>query len=134
MITVEEALKRVLARARPRPAEITPVADALGLVLAEEVTSDVDSPPHDKSIVDGYAVVAADLAGGEARLEVLEEIVAGAVPTRQVAAGQATRLMTGAPLPPGADAVVMVENAQVLPGPDGGVERVLLRAAQVRPG
>jgi molybdopterin molybdotransferase len=134
MITVEEALERVLARARPRPAETIPVADALGLVLAEEVTSDVDSPPHDKSIVDGYAVVAADLAAGEARLEVLEEVVAGAVPTRQVAPGQATRLMTGAPLPPGADAVVMVENAQVLPRPDGGVERVLLRASQVRPG
>ena len=60
------------------------LADALGLVLAEDVASDVDSPPYDKSIVDGYAVVAEDLRDGVARLEILEEVTAGAVPQATV--------------------------------------------------
>jgi molybdopterin molybdotransferase len=107
-------LQQVLAEARPREACEVPLRDALGLVLAEDVTSDVDSPPHDKSIVDGYAVVAADLAAGAAELVVLEEVVAGAVPRRAVTPGASVRVMTGAPIPEGADAVVMIEQAELL--------------------
>ena len=61
MISVDEALQLVLEHARCKPAASIASNDALGLVLAEDIASDVDSPPHDKSIVDGYAVVAADL-------------------------------------------------------------------------
>ncbi len=114
MLSVSEALDRVLARAKPRPAVGCASCDALGLVLAEEIASDVDSPPHNKSIVDGYAVVAADLAGGRAELEVLEEVTAGDVPRRAVCSGTAVRVMTGAPVPEGADAVVMVEQSELI--------------------
>jgi molybdopterin molybdotransferase len=114
MLSVDEALQAVLARAHAKAPVVRPLADALGLVLAEDVASDVDSPPHDKSVVDGYAVVAADLAGGSAELEVLEEVTAGAVPTRAVTSGTSTRIMTGAPLPAGADAVVMIEHSHPL--------------------
>lgn len=114
MLSVDEALKRVLAEAVGRPSIECPLRDALGLVLAEDVTSDVDSPPHDKSLVDGYAVVAADLAGGSVELAVLEEVTAGAVPHRAVARGASVRVMTGAPIPEGADAVVMIERSELV--------------------
>jgi molybdopterin molybdotransferase len=110
MLTVAEALQHVLQRARPRPANEVAVVDAVGLALAEDVASDVDSPPYDKSLVDGYAVLAGDLATGAATLRVIEEVTAGAVPSKSVQAGEAVRIMTGAPLPAGADAVVMVEQ------------------------
>ena len=64
MLSVTEALQHVLAQCRPLTLVARAAADALGLVLAENVTSDVDSPPHDKSLVDGYAVIAADLTSG----------------------------------------------------------------------
>jgi molybdopterin molybdotransferase len=81
--------------------------------LAEDIAADLDSPPHDKSIVDGYAVMAADLAGGSAELAILEEITAGALPTRTVSPGHCSRIMTGAPIPTGADAVVMIERSEL---------------------
>lgn len=112
MLSVDEALELVLARATARAPRDCALADALGLVLGEDVTSDVDSPPHDKSLVDGYAIVAEDLASGQAELEVVEEVTAGAVPTKSVTRGQATRIMTGAPIPRGATAVVMVEYCE----------------------
>ncbi len=114
MLSVDEALQQVLARARPRPAAECAVGLTRGLVLAEDIASDIDSPPHDKSVVDGYAVRAADLADGSAELDVLEEVTAGAVPTREVTRGSATRIMTGAPIPAGADAVVMIEHARLV--------------------
>jgi len=112
MLSVDEAIDLVLARAQALAPRATALADADGLVLAEDVASPIDSPPYDKSIVDGYAVVAADLQTGEARLAILEEVVAGAVPRVRVERGTATRIMTGAPIPPGADAVVMVERTE----------------------
>ncbi len=96
MLTVDQALALVEQQVRPKPPVHLPVASSLGLLLAEDVASDVDSPPHDKSLVDGYAVAAGDLAGGEARLQILEEVVAGAVPSLRVREGAATRIMTGA--------------------------------------
>src|SRR5262245_60375885 len=110
MISVEEAQLLVAARGIPLAPMEVPLADASGLVLAEEIASDIDSPPYDKALVDGYAVVAADFAHAAkgVTLGILEEVVAGAVPTRPVTPGTATRIMTGAPLPAGADAVVMV--------------------------
>jgi len=96
------------------PSIEVPCQDAWGMVLAEAVASDVDSPPCDRSVVDGYAVCSADLRDGSAELTVLEELPAGRLPKHAVARGTAVRVMTGAPIPPGADAVVMVEHGQLL--------------------
>src|SRR6478672_142566 len=112
MLNIDEALKLVLDDTQPLRAVATSIAEARSRVLAETITSDVDSPPHDKSIVDGYAIVAADIAQPPVELTVLEEVTAGAVPTRAVGRGTATRIMTGAPIPAGADAVVMVEQTE----------------------
>jgi len=130
MLSVDEALQQVLSRAKPKPPAACSIHDALGLVLGEEIRSDVDSPPHDKSLVDGYAVIAEDLALGQAELEVLEEITAGAVPTRTLGRGQTARIMTGAPVPSGADAVVMVEDSRPLAA-GGALGRVRIATRRV---
>jgi molybdopterin molybdotransferase len=124
MLSVEEALREVLLRATARPAAVCLLDESLVRVLAEDISSDIDSPPHDKSLVDGYAVVAADFKEGPAELDILEEVTAGALPTRIVTRGNATRIMTGAPIPGGADAVVMVEQTQPVTGPGLGSVRV----------
>jgi molybdopterin molybdotransferase len=113
MLEVADALELVLAEAKPLPPQLVTAGTAHGHVLAEAVVSDIDSPPHDKSIVDGYAVLADDTASAGALLVVLEEVTAGAVPTKRLQPGTATRIMTGAPLPDGADAVVMVEQTKL---------------------
>ena len=128
MLSVDQAVKLVLDRTEPLPAVSTELADACGCVLAEAVISDVDSPPHDKAIVDGYAIVAADIKAGQVELAILEEVTAGEVPTRGVEHGTATRIMTGAPLPPGADAVVMVEQTETVG------EHVCILQTAVKPG
>lgn len=115
MLTVADALSLVLQHARPLPAVEQPLsASSLGLVLAQDVASDLDMPPYTKSLMDGYAVRTADLAHGCGDLHVVEEITAGKTPQVPLGPGQAARIMTGAPLPVGADAVVMVERTQLL--------------------
>ena len=114
MISIEEALAAVLKHAAPLAPQRVPLSQSAGRVLAEAVVSDIDSPPHDKALMDGYAVRCEDLADGTAELEILEEITAGAVPTRPLSSGQTSRIMTGAPLPSGADAVVVVEHSRLL--------------------
>ena len=113
MLSVEQALQLVLHHAEQLSPVSTGLADACGCVLAEAIVSDIDSPPHDKSVVDGYAVIAADVAFGGVELSILEEVTAGAVPSLTVEPGTATRIMTGAPIPAGADAVVMVEQTEM---------------------
>src|SRR4051812_27070585 len=110
MLSVDQALKLILERIEPLAPRTVELADAIGCVLAESVLSDIDSPPHDKAQVDGYAVVAASVRSSSTMLEVIEEVTAGEVPRKNVEPGLATRIMTGAPLPAGADAVVMVEQ------------------------
>jgi molybdopterin molybdotransferase len=117
MLSVAEALSQILEHAHAKPPGEVALAEAVGLVLAEDVVSDIDSPPHDKSMVDGYAVLAADVIDGRAKLGVMEEITAGAVPSRKIVPGFCSRIMTGAPLPEGVDAVVMVERTQFYPSP-----------------
>jgi molybdopterin molybdotransferase len=114
MFTVHQALARIIEHVSPRAPLDVALADALGLVLAQDVVSDGDSPPFDKSMMDGYAVRTADIQGGAARLEVIEEVTAGRVARRSLAAGQAIRIMTGAPIPDGADAVVRLEDTRFL--------------------
>ena len=98
MLSVADALRLVLQHAAPL-APLTAALDSslLGLVLAEDVASDIDSPPYDKSMMDGYAVRSADVASGQATLSVVDEILAGATPKMAIAPGQAVRIMTGAP-------------------------------------
>jgi molybdopterin molybdotransferase len=116
MLSVEEALERILEAFHPLDLERTPLVDALGRVLAEDVYADVDIPPHSNSSMDGYAVLAADTAGAScetpARLRVIAELAAGYVAKTPVTSGAAVRIMTGAPIPPGADAVVQVEDTE----------------------
>jgi molybdopterin molybdotransferase len=109
MLTVEQALAAVLNETEPLAPVSVELAAALGLVSAEETISDIDSPPFDKALMDGFAVRSADLASGAGRLRILEVITAGMTPSKPVTAGSATRIMTGAPLPEGADAVVEIE-------------------------
>ncbi len=129
MHSVAEAQALILQHARPLPPESMPLTQGLGRILAEEVASDLDMPPFDKALMDGYAVRSADLADGRATLAVVEEITAGRTPTRPLAPGQAARIMTGAPIPAGADAVVIVERSRPL---DDG--HVLLEDRPPRPG
>jgi molybdopterin molybdotransferase len=112
MLSVEQALSHVMEWAKPLPPRRLRLADALGLRLAEDVQADRDLPPFDKSLVDGYAVRSDDLAGGDRWLKVGEEITAGRMPTRALAPGECAAIMTGAPLPERADAVLMLEDAQ----------------------
>ncbi len=118
-LTVDEAVKRLLTEATPLPAEEVGLHDALGRTLAEDLYATCDLPPFDRAAMDGYAVRAADTKGAApdapARLRVVETIAAGNVPKRALQAGEASRIMTGAMLPPGSDAVVMFEQT-VRPG------------------
>lgn len=96
--------------------ERVPLIEAAGRVLARDVTSDRDVPPFSRAGMDGYAVVAEDTFGASRydpkTLRVVEKIYTGEVPTRRVAAGEASEIATGAPMPAGADAVVMVEETE----------------------
>ncbi|MDH4228920.1 MAG: molybdopterin molybdotransferase MoeA [Nitrospirota bacterium] len=115
MIPFEEALEQVLKIAPQPRFEQVMLHDALGRVLAEEITAPRDLPPWNNSAVDGFAVRAIDTTAATPErpieLSVLETIAAGAMPTQRVDQGAATRIMTGAPMPEGADAVVMVEDS-----------------------
>jgi molybdopterin molybdotransferase len=114
MISVEEALEKVLSYVEVLEPERKPILDCLGQVLAEDVSSSIDIPPLDNSAMDGYALRAEDTRGaGESSpvyLTVVGEVAAGSMPTNEVRSGTAIRIMTGAPLPEGADAVVQFEN------------------------
>jgi molybdopterin molybdotransferase len=113
MLEVEEALAVVLERTQVHPPVETALGPAaLGRVVAESVASDLDSPPFAKSLMDGYAVRSAD-AAASVTLTVIEEVAAGATPTRSLGPGQATRVMTGAPVPAGADAVIPHEQTEL---------------------
>lgn len=118
LLSVTDAVRRISEHLPPPRATSVPLAESLGLVLVEEVRSDLDMPPFAKSMMDGFAVRAADTvraadnADRPATLKVVDTIHAGSLPKRGVAAGQASRIMTGAPVPAGADAVVAVEKTE----------------------
>src|SRR6202171_2764316 len=110
MISVEEALARLLAPLEALPPEQVSVADAVGRVLAEDVAARRTQPPFAVSAMDGYAVRAADVAQVPAKLRIVAEIPAGAGYGGTIGAGEAARIFTGAPLPAGADAIVIQED------------------------
>lgn len=131
MIEVEEAQRRVLAEVPVLGVEEVPLVDALGRVLREDVAAPDDVPQRDNSAMDGYAVRAEDVANAPVSLRVIEDLPAGTVAKERVVAGTAIRIMTGALLPDGADAVVHVE----LTDAGSGVVRVheaVPRGANVR--
>ena len=113
MISIEEAFAFLDETIKILPNQQTQIADAVGKILAADVVADVDSPPHDKSVMDGFAIRSDDVDAGVKRLKVIETVIAGGWPELQLKSGQATRIMTGAPIPIGADSVVMVELTKV---------------------
>lgn len=123
MRSLDEHRAATLALAAPLPAIEVPLLDALGLVLAADVTTQAALPRWDNSAMDGYAVRAADVAGASVDagvvLRVVGDVAAGSADEPEVAPGTAVRIMTGAPLPPGADAVVPVEQTAVPDAPAG---------------
>lgn len=116
-------IRALLTPLAPRPAETVALRDALGRVTAEPVRSPIDLPPFRNSQMDGFAVRAGDLAAG-AVLPVVAEIAAAPGAPAPLAPGTAARIMTGAPVPPGADAVVPVEDTEP-DAPDGAGVRIL---------
>ncbi len=116
MISVEEALNRILARIQVLGLEKVDIIGSLGRVIGEDILAPRDIPPLDNSAMDGYAVRATDIKRASREspipLKVIEELPAGAIPQRSVTKGEAVRIMTGAPIPKGADTVVMVEDTE----------------------
>jgi len=116
MLSVEEALERVLSAFQPFPPERIPIMETLGRVVTEDVFSDMDIPPLANTSMDGYAVQAGDTTGASwenpVRLRIIYDLAAGYTTDLRVTAGCAIRIMTGAPIPPGADAVVQFEDTE----------------------
>ena len=131
MISADEALRIVLENTSRLGVERVPILRALGRVLAEEIRSPRDIPGFDNSAMDGYAVRSADVASASesspVRLEVIETVPAGKMPSKKVERGQAARTMTGAPIADGADAIIQVEKTR---GSGATVE--ILAAAEAR--
>ena len=110
LVSADDALARILDGVPALPAVEAPLLDALGLVLAEDVAADHDVPPFRNSAMDGYAVRGDDVASAPVELRVVGEIAAGGFPQGEVGPGEAMRIMTGAPMPAGADTVVRFED------------------------
>jgi len=114
MISVEEALEKILQAVDILQEEQVPILESLGQVLAEDIKSDINVPPLDNSAMDGYAVQSQDTRGADREspkyLRVIDTVMAGSISERQVVPGTAVRIMTGAPVPQGADSVVQFEN------------------------
>jgi molybdopterin molybdotransferase len=116
MITVDEALDKILSHIHPLGFERVSILDALGRVIAEDIHANRNIPPLDNSAMDGYALMSEDAQKASAnhpvRLEVLEELPAGFISTKRLEKGKAIRIMTGAPIPKGADTVIPVEETK----------------------
>jgi len=126
MIRAEDAIRRILDTISPLPLEKVGILTALGRVLGEDIAAGRDIPPKNNSSMDGYALRSADTRGASPKkpvvLRVIEDIPAGSVPRCTVAPGTAARIMTGAPLPEGADAVLRMEDTEK----DGDSVRILV--------
>ncbi|MFN8447948.1 MAG: gephyrin-like molybdotransferase Glp [Anaerolineae bacterium] len=140
LLNVDEAVARILSGIQPLGDERVPLMEALGRVLAAPVVSDISLPPFANSSMDGFAVRAANTEYATQEqptvIRVVMDIPAGSSPDRPLLVGQAARIMTGAPLPEGADAIVPVEqtNQTWKPGDDAPLPDVVGVTARVRPG
>src|SRR6266550_618559 len=121
MLTVAEASERILADIKPLDIETVPLRHALGRVLAEDISATVTMPPWSNSSMDGYALRSADItpvmSGEPVKLRVVGTIAAGQFASRPLKRGEAMRVMTGAPVPDGADSVIRKEDTE------GGTDR-----------
>ena len=136
MISVEQALEKILEHIEVLDTEESPILSCLGQVVAEDIFSEIDIPPLDNSAMDGYAVRAADTRGASQKspriLHVIDTVTAGSISKSEVKAGTVVRIMTGAPIPKGADAVVKFEDTdQSGRGADASEVGIL---AEVTPG
>jgi len=125
MIDVDEAREILLRRVAPGPTAELPLSACLHRTVAKAIRCDVDCPPFDRSVMDGYAVRSADLAEAPVTLRVAGQVAAGTWPDRPLGPGEAVQINTGAPIPPGADAVVRVEETETR---TNGAEVVIQRA------
>src|SRR5256714_11575228 len=110
LMSADDALARILGGVPALPAVEVPLLDGLGLVLVDDIAADHDVPPFRNSAMDGYAVRGDDVTSAPVELRVVGEVAAGGFPERAVGPGEAMRIMTGAPMPDGADTVVRVED------------------------
>ena len=113
-LTVAAAQRCVIEAMKRLGTESVPLQQALGRVLAADIKANRDQPPYDVSAMDGFAIRSADVASAPVVLEVIEDIKAGDMPCKTVQAGQCARIMTGAPVPSGADAVIRVEDTEAV--------------------
>src|SRR5216683_5448091 len=116
MIPVKEAINIVLQHSPRLGFEATALGEVMGRILAEDIIADCDLPPFDRAQMDGYALRAADVANTPARLGVVGESAAGSGWHKEMKTGEAVRIMTGAPVPVGADAVQQVELTREIDG------------------
>ena len=114
-------------------AETVKLEQSLGRVLAEDIRANRDLPPYDVSAMDGFAIRSADVVNAPATLEIIEDIKAGDMPTKTVAAGQCARIMTGAPMPLGADAVIRVEDTREVSATSVEIGKSVKPCNDVRP-
>lgn len=126
MLTVAQAFEKLLATVQAGKVTTVNISEALGLTLAEDVIATQDSPPFDKALMDGYAVRSIDLVDGSGKLRVIEVVTAGQIPKQSVGTGEAIQIMTGAPLPDGADLVVKVEDTE-RDGDDVAIQNALTK-------
>ena len=132
-LRASEALSLILESAPLSGVETVMLEQSLGRVLAEAVCANRDLPPYDVSAMDGFALRSADVMNAPASLTIIEDIKAGNMPTRTVQAGQCARIMTGAPMPQGADAVIRVEDTRELPASDVRIDKAVKPGNDVRP-
>ncbi len=114
MISVEKALEKILDYVNVLEAEEAPILDSLGQVLAEDIYSSINIPPLDNAAMDGYAILSEDTGGASSEsprfLRIIDTVIAGSISEREVKSGTAIRIMTGAPVPEGADSVIRFED------------------------
>jgi molybdopterin molybdotransferase len=143
LLNLDEALRRILQQFEQLPVETIALPDSLGRVLADNLVSDIQLPPFDNSAMDGFAIKAADSLGASIEtaisLQIVMDIPAGIFPEKRLEQGQAARIMTGAPIPDGADAVIPVEDTDAdfsdldSPMPNRvGLHRPLKKGAAIR--
>ena len=136
MISVEAALEIILSEIKPLGLERTSILLALGRVLGEDICASIDNPPWDNSAMDGYALRASDTKGASrgkpAILRIIEDLPAGYVAKKSVKRGEAVRIMTGAPIPGGTDAVIMVEDTDKSEVRSQKSEVKIFREAKIR--
>src|SRR5437660_806022 len=127
LLSVHRAIEIIDAVAVAPRVERVPLASALGRRLAQALVADRDYPPFDKSLMDGYAVRGEDVRALPATLRVVGEVAAGQSPSHPVNSGETVAIMTGAPMPAGAEGVVPVEDVEQI-NPEGGPAVRILRA------